>query len=59
MFWNALYAVYVLYITHELGLPPATIGVIFSVGAAGGTLSFVWLVFSPIRRLQHLEDRGK
>jgi Na+/melibiose symporter-like transporter len=33
IFWNALYAVYVLYITRVLVLPPATVGLIFSVSS--------------------------
>jgi hypothetical protein len=33
---------------------PATI--VF--GAIGGTFSFVWLVFSPIPQLHHLDDVG-
>src|SRR5439155_19210880 len=39
IFWNALYAVYVLYITRELGLPPATVGVILSVGSMAALIS--------------------
>jgi MFS family permease len=39
IFWNALYAVYVLYITRELGLPAATIGVILSVGSLAALIS--------------------
>lgn len=33
VFWNALYAVYILYVTRPLGLPPAAVGFILSVGA--------------------------
>ena len=39
IFWNALYAVYVLYITRELGLPPATLGVILSAGSVAALIS--------------------
>lgn len=39
IFWNALYAVYVLYITRELGLPPATVGVILSAGSMAALIS--------------------
>jgi MFS family permease len=33
LFWNALYAVYILYVTRTLGLPPAAVGLILSVGS--------------------------
>ena len=33
VFWNALYAVYILYVTRTLGLPPAAIGLLLSVGS--------------------------
>jgi MFS family permease len=39
VFWNALYAVYVLYITRELGLPPVTLGVILSAGSMAALVS--------------------
>ena len=40
-FWNALYTVYILYVTRTLGLPPAAVGLIMSVG------SIVALVCAP------------
>lgn len=39
IFWNALYAVYVLFIIRELGLPPATIGLILTVGSIAALIS--------------------
>lgn len=39
IFWNALYAVYFLYVTRALGLPPAAIGLIFGLGSAGALLA--------------------
>lgn len=38
IFWNALYAVYILYVTRTLGLGPAAVGVILGVGSVGGLL---------------------
>ena len=38
IFWNALYAVYILYITRTLGLGPAAVGVILGVGSGGALL---------------------
>jgi MFS family permease len=37
--WNALMAVYVLYLTRELGQPPTTVGLIFGIGSAGALLA--------------------
>jgi MFS family permease len=48
IFWNALYAVYVLFITRELGLPPATIGLIFSVGSMAALIGAP--IAAPIAR---------
>ena len=42
IFWNALFAVYFLYVTRELGLPAGAIGLIFGIGSMGALLgSFV------------------
>ena len=38
LFGNALQAVYVLYVTRELGIGPALLGLIFSVGGPGALL---------------------
>jgi MFS family permease len=38
LFWNMLYAVYVLYIVRVLGLPPATYGIILGVGSVGALM---------------------
>jgi MFS family permease len=38
IFWNALYAVYILYVTQILRLPPSALGLIFGIGSAGGLL---------------------
>jgi MFS family permease len=38
LFWNALFAVYVLYVTRDLGLPAGALGLIFSIGSAGSLL---------------------
>lgn len=41
LFWNALYAVYVLYLARTLGLAPAALGLILAIGSIGalvGTL---------------------
>ncbi len=38
IFWNALFAVYVLYVTRDLGLPASAYGLIFSLGSAGSLL---------------------
>jgi MFS family permease len=35
IFWNTLYAVYILYLTRVLGLPPTALGVILGVGSLG------------------------
>ena len=45
LFWNALYVVYFLYVTRELGLQPGAIGLILGVGSAGallGSLGASW-----------------
>jgi MFS family permease len=39
LFWNALYAVYILFVTRELGLPPASIGLILSTGSLAALAS--------------------
>jgi MFS family permease len=36
IFWNTPYAVYVLYLTRVLGLPPAALGAILGFGSVGG-----------------------
>lgn len=41
LFDSALMAIYVLYITRGLGLPPAAVGLVFMVGGAGGLLGAV------------------
>lgn len=38
IFWNTLYAVYILYVTRTLQLQPGIIGLIFGVGSVGGLL---------------------
>lgn len=38
IFWNALFAVYFLYVTRTLALPPGAIGLIFGLGSAGALL---------------------
>ncbi len=38
IFWNALFAVYFLYVTRDLGLPATAVGVIFGVGSVGALL---------------------
>lgn len=38
IFWNALYAVYFLFVTRDLRLPAGAIGVIFGAGSAGALL---------------------
>jgi MFS family permease len=38
LFDSILLAIYVLYLTRTLGVPPALIGVIFALGSAGGLL---------------------
>lgn len=38
IFWNALYAVYILYVTRTLGLPPVAVGTIFAVGSVGALI---------------------
>jgi MFS family permease len=46
LFGNALMAVYVLYVTRELGIQPAVLGLIFAVGGPGalfGALIAGWL----------------
>lgn len=48
LFGNAMQAVYVLYITRELGLPPAVIGLIFAVSGPGALLGS--LLAGPIAR---------
>jgi MFS family permease len=35
VFWNVLYAMYVLYLTRVLGLPPTALGMILACGSAG------------------------
>lgn len=35
VFWNGIMAVYVLYLTRDLGLPPAAVGLIFGLGGVG------------------------
>ena len=37
--WNALMAVYLLYLTRELGQPATTVGLIFGAGSAGALLA--------------------
>lgn len=41
VFWNALMAVYFLYLTRSLGLPAAAFGLIFGIGSAGGLTASV------------------
>lgn len=41
LFSNAMMAVYVLYLTRELGLQPAAVGLIFAVGGPGALLGAV------------------
>ena len=41
LFNNALMAVYVLYVTRELGLQPAAVGLIFAVGGPGALLGAI------------------
>jgi MFS family permease len=41
LFGNAMQAVYVLYVTRELGLQPATIGLIFAMSGPGALLGAV------------------
>lgn len=36
LFWNGIMAVYVLYLTRDLGLPPAAFGLIVALGSVGG-----------------------
>jgi MFS family permease len=38
LFGNAVQAVYLLYVTRELGLPPAVVGLIFALGGPGALL---------------------
>lgn len=38
LFSSTLYSLYVLYVTRELGVTPALLGLVFSVGSAGGLL---------------------
>ncbi len=38
LFWNALFALYFLYVTRDLGLPATAIGLIFGVGSIGSLL---------------------
>lgn len=38
VFWNALFALYFLYVTRELGLPATAIGIVFGAGSAGALL---------------------
>ncbi len=47
-FDNFLFAVYVLYLTRELGLGPAAVGAVFAIGGAGGLLGA--LLAGPIAR---------
>ena len=37
--WNALFGVYFLYVTRDLGLPTTAIGIIFGVGSVGALLA--------------------
>jgi predicted MFS family arabinose efflux permease len=37
-FYSAIMAIYILYLTRELGLPPAALGVIFGLGGGAGVL---------------------
>jgi MFS family permease len=48
LFWNALYAVYILYVTRTLVLPPSAIGVIFGIGSVGALVGAVMTV--PVMR---------
>ncbi len=41
IFWNALMAVYVLYIIHDLGFSAGVVGLIFGVGSIGALLGFL------------------
>jgi MFS family permease len=49
LFWNALFAVYFLYVTRDLGLPATAIGVVFGLGSIGALLGAV-LTERVIRR---------
>jgi len=48
VFWNALMAVYFLYITRDLRLPPAAYGLIFGLGSIGALLGS--LAAGPVSR---------
>jgi len=48
VFWNALMAVYFLYITRDLRLPPTAYGLIFGLGSIGALLGS--LVAGPVSR---------
>lgn len=41
VFWNALYAVYILYVTRTLALPPSAVGLIFGIGSVGALVGAV------------------
>lgn len=38
LFWNALFTLYVLYVTRTLGLAPSALGLIFGLGSGGALL---------------------
>lgn len=56
LFASALFTLYILFATRELGLTPAAIGLIFSIGNVAGLLGVLWVFFSPVRTLRMIPE---